>query len=241
MLLFRLHSAVVCAALGLAACSYGGQPENAAASQTHATIPAARTLLSEPNLIVSDNRPVDFSRLQPPADLAADLRRGGYVIVFRYTGSGGGFSPIPAALHGQIKDDGQRISERSINLMRAYGEQFRRLDIPVNRVLSSEYYFVWQHAQAAFGEPITISRDLTGSLDFGNADELAQSLQNLRNRTVTPPAAGSNTVLFTHQGKFDKAYGFYPPAGTTILFKPDGSGRANPVAVLSYEAFMALH
>ncbi len=240
MLLFRLHSAVICAALGLAACSYGGQPENTAASETHTAAPS-RALLSEPSLTVSDNRPVDFSRLTPPADLAADLQRGGYVIVFRYTGSGGGFSPIPAALHDQIKDDGQRISERSIGLMRAYGEQFRRLGIPVGRVLSSEYYFVWQHAQAAFGEPIAINRDLTGSLDFGNADELAQSLQNLRNRTATPPAAGSNTVLFTHQGKFDKAYGFYPPDGTTILFKPDGSGRANPVAVLSYEAFMALH
>ena len=69
---------------------------------------------------------------------------------------------------------------------------------------------------------------------------MTESLQNLRNRTVTPPDNGQNTVLFTHQGKFDKAYGYYIPAGTTIIFKPDGSSQPKLVTVLSFEEFMKL-
>lgn len=183
---------------------------------------------------------VAFTGVQTPANLAADLARGGHVIVFRYTGAGGDASPVPAALQGKVKDDGQRISPDSVTRMRAYGQAYREHGIPVNRVLNSEYYFVWQHADAAFGQPIDIHRDLTGSLDFDNPTELETSLQGLRNRTVTPPDAGTNTVLFTHQGKFDKAYGFYPDAGTTIVFRPDGSGTPRVVAVLSYDDFMKL-
>lgn len=183
---------------------------------------------------------VDFENVRAPSDLAEQLKDGGYVIVFRYTGSGGPSSEVPADLNGKVKDDGQRISEESIRQMKAYGGHYRSLGIPVSDVLSSEYYFVWQHADAAFGQPITITRDLTGSLDFDDQKELDRSLQQLRERTMTAPAKGQNTILFTHQGKFDKAYGYYPPAGTTIIFKPDGSDKARVVAVLSMEEFMAL-
>ncbi|MCY1703527.1 hypothetical protein [Deinococcus sp. SL84] len=65
-------------------------------------------------------------------------------------------------------------------------------------------------------------------------------MQGLRNRTVTPPPAGKNTILFTHQGKFDKAYGYYPDAGQTLIFKPDGTGTPRLIANLSYDEFMAL-
>ena len=107
-----------------------------------------------------------------------------------------GPAPLPSSLQGKVKDDGQRISAESVERMRAYGSAYRTKRIPVSRVVSSEYYFVWQHAEAAFGAPIDIHRDLTGSLDFSDERELEASLQGLRNRTVTPPDPGSNTVLF---------------------------------------------
>lgn len=223
-------------------------------SQTSATIPSDQTSqgsstsstppsrpdLADQDLVLAQEASLDFTKSALRPGLKEDLAQGGYVIVFRYTGAGGAMTQVPEELLGLVKDDGQRISQDSLAAMEAYGQKFLSLGIPVNRVLSSEYYFVWQHAQAAFGQPITISRDLTGSLDFSDAEELETSLQLLRNRTVTPPDQGQNTVLFTHQGKFDKAYGYYIPAGTTILFKPDGSGTPQLVGVLSYEEFMGL-
>lgn len=184
---------------------------------------------------------LDFEDSTPPEELAEELAQGGYVIVFRYTGAGGAPSQVVTEVAGQVRDDGQRISASSIEQMAAYGQKYRELGISLDHLVSSEYYFVWQHAQAAgFSMPIEISRDLTGSLDFSDSEELAQSLQALRNRTVTVPETGKSTLLFTHQGKFDKAYGYYIPAGTTIIFKPDGSSQPRLVAVLSLDEFLAL-
>lgn len=191
-------------------------------------------------LKVEEGSVVDFENVKIPENLVETLQSGGNIIVFRYTGAGGPASPVDAQAGQNIKDDGQRISQESIEKMQAYGQVFKDLNIPINRVVSSEYYFVWQHAMAAFDKPILISRDLTGSLDFSDSQELAQSLQNLRNRTVTAPEEGTNTIYFTHQGKFDKAYGYYPPAGTTLIFRPDGSNKAQLIAVLSYDQLIDL-
>ena len=38
----------------------------------------------------------------------------------------------------------------------------------------------------------------------------------------------------------DKAYGYYPDAGQTLIFKPDSTGTPRLIANLSYEQFMAL-
>ncbi len=210
------------------------------AAQSWGVAADSRAVLPDQTLVKAENTSLNFRHAPAPTNLVEELRKGGHVIVFRYTGSGGDSVAVAKEAQGQVIDDGQRISENSIRRMKNYGQKYQDLAIPVNRVLSSEYYFVWQHAQAAFGNPIQISRDLTGSLYFRDRTELATSLQNLRNRTVTPPDQGQNTVLFTHQGKFDKAYGYYIPAGTTIIFKPDGTSTPKLVAVLSYDEFMKL-
>ncbi|MBJ8326250.1 hypothetical protein [Streptococcus pacificus] len=171
-----------------------------------------------------------------PADLKERLAKGGLVIIHRYTGSGGsGGESIPGSI-----DDGQRISESSIEAMTQLGNVYKTLEAPVSSVWSSQYYFVYQHAVAAMGEPVMMNRDLTGSLNFSDTDELERSLQGLRNWTVTPPPAGENIVLFTHQGKFEKAYGYYLNAGQTIIFEPDTSGVPNVIASLSLEQWLDL-
>lgn len=198
-----------------------------------------RTELTDQSLLHAEKGNLNFNNTSIPSNLVEELKKGGHVIVFRYTGAGGKSTPVDPKLKNII-DDGQRISERSKVMMQNYGKKYQELNIPINRVLSSEYFFVWQHALSAFGEPIQITRDLTGSLYFRNPQELNKSLQNLRDRIVTPPDAGQNTILFTHQGKFDKAYGYYIPAGNTIIFKPNGTSTPQLITVLSYEEFMTL-
>jgi len=38
---------------------------------------------------------------------------------------------------------------------------------------------------------------------------------------VTLPAAGTNAVLWTHQGRFNLAFGIWLPPGETVVFRPD--------------------
>lgn len=200
-------------------------------AETSSQLPSKQALEADPT-------PLDIASVDNPANLGQNLSDGGYVFVFRYTGAGGERTAVPENLQGQVIDDGQRISDSSVEKMGLYGQKYRDLGVEADHILTSEYYFVWQHAQAAFGDNLEINRDLTGSLNFSDDQELEQSLQNLRNRTIQVPEAGKSTILFTHQGKFDKAYGYYIPAGTTLVFKPDGSNQPKLIAVLTFEEFL---
>jgi broad specificity phosphatase PhoE len=95
--------------------------------------------------------------------LSAALRQGGYVIVHRYTGTTR--SDTPTALPNSI-DDGQRLSAGGRGAAEQIGEVYRRLEIPVGQVVSSEYFFVYQTAEAAMaraGASVQLSCDPTGS------------------------------------------------------------------------------
>lgn len=230
--------------LALTACS---SPQAATSPADLGTSPAASSGLaptSPPSssqgstLVTATSTELGDTSPHAPDDLASRLKAGGLVIVHRYTGASYPSQPSPAPA-GFI-DDGQRISETSIERMNQLGAKYRELGIPVSSALSSEYYFVYQHADQAMDTPVEVNRDLTGSLNFSDPNELEESLQGLRNRTVTPPPAGTNTVLFTHQGKFDKAYGFYPDAGWTLIFAPDGSGTPRLIASMSLDEFLEL-
>ncbi len=132
------------------------------------------------------------------------------------------------------------MSAASAQSMAELRAKYAELLIPVGRALSSEYSFVYEHASAAMDGEVGLDRALTGSLNFSDAEELAQSLQDLRDLTVTPPTAGTNTVLSTHQGKFDKSYGCFLEAGWTLIFEPDGSGTPRVIASMPLEEFLAL-
>lgn len=180
----------------------------------------------EDTVVINDTTSIDR------AQLVKQLRAGGFVLVHRYTGTS--MSNTPSALSSSI-DDGQRMSSEGERNIKALGEVYKHFSIPVGQVLSSEYFFVHQHAVAAMGEPVTDHRDLTGSLYFRDSDELDRSLRGLRQRTTTVPPAGKNTVLFTHQGKFDKAFGIWLPPGQTVVFHPKGDSVPNIVANISLE------
>ncbi|WP_237207870.1 hypothetical protein [Rothia nasimurium] len=208
------------------------------ASSAPETSSAATSSPDTHQLVTATSTELGDTSRRIPEDLSNQLTQGGLVIVHRYTGATYPSQTTPAP-DGFI-DDGQRISNTSIDRMNQLAAQYRDLDIPVSQALSSEYYFVYQHADQAMDVPVEVNRDLTGSLNFSDPKELETSLQGLRNRTVTPPPAGTNTVLFTHQGKFDKAYGFYPDAGWTLIFAPDGTGTPNLIASMSLDDFLAL-
>lgn len=236
-------SVLVGATLLVAAC--GTQPASAPPSLdapvTSAPAPESPADLTSQDLITATSTELSNPEPQTPDNLKDQLKAGGLVIIHRYTGSGG--ANIGAA-PAQFIDDGQRISESSIAAMNELEAKYLELEIPVGQMLSSEYYFVYQHAMEsvgdATGKEFTLNRDLTGSFNFRDPQELEQSLQNLRNRTVTLPQPGTNTVLFTHQGKFEKAYGYYLQPGWTIIFKPDGSGNPQVLASMPLEEFLAL-
>jgi hypothetical protein len=166
--------------------------------------------------------------------LARALQAGGYVIVHRYTGRVPGSSPPAMA---QTIDSGNRVSPQGRASAEAMGRVYRRLGIPVSQVISSEYFLVYQTATAAFGDRVKLHRDLSGTRSFNDPAELDRSLAGFRSRVATRPPGGTNVVLWTHEGKFKKAFGRPLPAGATAVFDPR-NGRE--VARLSLREFLAL-
>ena len=79
---------------------------------------------------------------------------------------------------------------------------------------------------ARVGTSVQLSRDPTGSPYFDDEAALRASLQALRDRTV--PAAGTNAVLWTHQGRFNLAFGIWLPPDETVVFRPKCATRARP-------------
>jgi hypothetical protein len=57
---------------------------------------------------------------------------------------------------------------------------------------------------------------------------------------VPLPAAGTNAVLWTHQGRFNLAFGIWLPPGETVVFRPDSGDEPRLVAQLPFDQFVAL-
>jgi hypothetical protein len=167
-------------------------------------------------------------------DLARALQSGGYVIVHRYT------EATPPAAAAATIASAQPFSAQGSADAQAIGQVYRRLKIPVAQVLSSEHFLVYQDAVAAFGSGVKLHRDLTGSRSFTDPAELERSLAGLRSRVATRPPPGTNVVLWTHEGKFRKAFGRPLAAGETVVFGPGSDGLPHEVARLSLNQFLAL-
>jgi virginiamycin B lyase len=150
----------------------------------------------------------------------ADLRRGGHVIAFRHAATD--FSMADEA-RDYADCAGQRnLSAAGRGQARAIGRAFRALRIPVAGVLASPYCRTRDTARLAFGRA-TLSADLLsdqGAL-HGERDLAARLRARLRRR----PAAGTNTVLVSHNFAIDAAAGVDVAEGEAAVFRPDGSRR----------------
>lgn len=129
--------------------------------------------------------------------LVARLQAGGLTIYFRHADTG------PAVPDGPGVDLARCESQRNLNDKgradaRRIGEQFRRLNIPVGRVLTSEYCRCWQTAQLMFGRYERTST-LTGVSRSAEAEQARQrAVQGLRRLLSSAPEPGTNTVLVSH-------------------------------------------
>lgn len=164
--------------------------------------------------------------------LAAALAQGGFVIYFRHADTGApvpepaGFDLARCETQRNLNDDGREQA-------RGIGAQFRRLNIPVGGVLSSEFCRCWQTAELAFGRYQKTS-DLSGVPRGPQWDELrAQRSAALRRLLSSPPPPGQNSVLVSHGFNLWDLERFHlGTQGEAAVYRPDGQGAYVLVARL---------
>ena len=148
------------------------------------------------------------------AQLAAALRQGGYVLLFRH------------AHTDRTRDDARTVvledcaTQRVLSATgqaqaRAIGAGMERLRIPVGEVRSSPYCRCADTARLAFGV-VLLDDDLLPLRD----GQKAQRLAALRRMLSTPPVPGSNVMLVGHGDSIEEIAGVEVEEGEAVIVRP---------------------
>jgi phosphohistidine phosphatase SixA len=162
----------------------------------------------------------------PVPSLLAELRRGGMVVHFRHGNT-------PKMDEPTVKNFDDCASQRNLNIAgrgeaRAIGEAWRRLGIPVGRVVASSYCRTVETARLAFGDRVERSPE---PFDSGMKEQVRAMLS-------TPPRDG-NLVLVGHGGAQNLIGEEFLREGEAIVIRPMGEGRYDLVARVRAEDWAA--
>lgn len=161
------------------------------------------------------------------AELLAQLRAGGLVVYFRHTATD--FSRDDRAMRDYDDCAHQRaLSAKGRADARAIGEQWKRLRLPVGRVLASPYCRTRDVAQRMFGR-YERSPEVRG----GPADAGAERYAGLRHLLSTPVTDRANLIISSHGNPYHAVAG--PPyltEGEAAVVRPLGDGRWQVLARL---------
>lgn len=151
------------------------------------------------------------------AGVVGELRRGGHVVAFRHAATDSSMDTTD-----DLSDCSRQrnLSAAGRRQSRAIGRAFRRLGIPVGRVLASPFCRARDTARLAFGR-VRLSRALL-SVEF--RDDPDRRPPPLGRLLATEPGLGTNTVLVSHGSAIDEATGVNPEEGGAVVAAP-GAGR----------------
>jgi phosphohistidine phosphatase SixA len=168
----------------------------------------------------------------PDRSLVDDLRKGGYVLYIRHfptDHSKDDTDPLNlenTAAQRQLTDAGRAQAT-------AFGEALRKLAIPIGSVVCSQFQRTLESARLiGVGEPVA-SADVSAGQSAKNADEKQARIDALRRLLSTPPAAGKNTLIVSHNSNLKDAAGVeFADAGEgeVVVFQPSGDGAFRKVA-----------
>jgi phosphohistidine phosphatase SixA len=153
------------------------------------------------------------------------MQKGGLVMYFRHASTEKDYAD---QVNANVNDGStQRVlSEKGWHEAVHVGNAIRFYNIPVGRVISSEYFRAWQTAWLAFGE-----YEKNADLNFlPFADFTDEQMATMKKRVVpflsTKPEKGKNTIIVAHDDPFEASTGIYPePQGVCFILEPQGNRK----------------
>ncbi|MGB3301023.1 MAG: histidine phosphatase family protein [Phormidesmis sp.] len=174
----------------------------------------------------------DFEDKLSGAELLSALKEGGHVIYFRHGKTNKDYADqADANMKLDDCETQRKLSPEGIEESEEIGASFTAKEIPVGKVISSEYCRAWQTADLAFGK-----YERNAKLNFLPFEDYTDAQVEEMKANVTPfltevPEAGTNTVIVGHDDIFEAATGIYPdPQGIAYVLTPDGKGSFTLVA-----------
>jgi phosphohistidine phosphatase SixA len=164
--------------------------------------------------------------------LAAQLKQGGYVIVFRHGATHRDQADTDPFNFDNVAKQ-RLLSEKGREVAKQVGAAYRKLGIPLGEVYTSRFNRAVETGKLVSG------RDVVATLDFTEGGLVVTPIENdrraeaLRKAAATRPAAGKNTLIVTHKPNILDAFGkdwFEVREGEASVFHPDGFGKLVPIA-----------
>jgi phosphohistidine phosphatase SixA len=164
---------------------------------------------------------------EPPADLLPELKNGGYVLFIRHPRT----NPDQAdtePLHLDNVTAQRQLSDEGRQQAKVMGDAFRKLELPVEKVISSKFWRAQEAAKLLGVGEVMVSLDVTEGGLVVSTRENQRRATALRNLLSTPPAKGKNVVVISHkpnlQDAAGKDFGDLDEA-EAVVFKPLGDGK----------------
>jgi phosphohistidine phosphatase SixA len=165
--------------------------------------------------------------------LVTDLRKGGYVIIFRHGATDESQKDVYPLNFSDMKAQRQ-LSAKGREVAAQIGQAMKKLKIPVGQVITSKLYRAVETGKILSGKDVEVVDALTDS-GAGSASAMAnpnganqKAGAAVRGLVNTPPKGATNTVLVTHKTNFADAFGKDAAdvqEGEAFIYKPERSGE----------------
>ena len=166
-------------------------------------------------------------------ELIKKMQDGGLVLYFRHASTEKDYADQVSA---DVNDGStQRVlSEKGWHESVRIGRAIRFYEIPVGKVITSEYFRAWQTAWLAFGE-----YEKNSDFNFLPHEDYTDEQMAVMKKKVTPylsskPNVDGNLVIVAHDDPFEAATGIYPePMGICYVLEPLGEVKFNILGFLT--------
>jgi phosphohistidine phosphatase SixA len=169
--------------------------------------------------------------------LVSALHQGGYVILMRHTSSPAAI-PDKSTANPDNTTPERQLDKNGETTATAFGVAVKKLGLPVGDVLSSPTYRALETVKfAALGTPQTHTELGDGGTSM-SPEAVAAWATWLKMTVATPPRAGKDTFIITHQPNIAAAFpvdGMGLADGQALVYLPDGKGNAQLVGTIKIE------
>jgi phosphohistidine phosphatase SixA len=164
--------------------------------------------------------------------LVSDLRRGGYVLVFRHAPTNRDQADTDPLDYSDTTHQ-RRLSEKGRDVAKQIGDAFHTLGIPIGKVYTSKYDRAVQTGKLIGATDVTTTLDVTEGGLVATPIENDRRAAALKALASTAPEPGTNTIIVTHKPNLVDAFGkewVSSKDAEASVFKPGGSGEAVLIA-----------
>jgi broad specificity phosphatase PhoE len=181
-------------------------------------------------LIVSLVALVPSVHAQDARAIAAALKQGGHVMVFRHGATNRDMAdtdPLNVDDPNNVTKQRQ-LSERGRQVAHDINGAFKTLQIPIGAVYTSKFYRAVETGRLISSKEVTATADISEGGLVVTPVENDRRTEAMRKLAATPPAMGTNTLVVSHKPNIVDAFGkdwFDVREGEASVFKPDGNGK----------------